>query len=105
MKKTFYLLYTIILMMSTTTACSSDSDNLDVPVSDKPTSYEIKSDIQQPMSVFINNIPDEYAAFKEPMTGIISMREEALAQKLGKPELELGFRRITYLYPSKDVRL
>ena len=103
MKKTFYLLYTIILMMSTTTACSSDSDNLDVPVSDKPTSYEIKSDIQQPMSVFINNIPDEYAAFKEPMTGIISMREEALAQKLGKPELELGFRRITYLYPSKDV--
>ena len=104
MKKVFYLLHITMLMISITiTACSSDGDNLNIPENEPQTAYEIKSDIQQPMSVFIENIPEEYAAFKAPMASAVSLREKAIAQEIGNPDIKLGFRKITYLYPSTDA--
>lgn len=98
MKKTFYLI--VMLMVSITTACT---ENLELPDNEQENSYEVKSDIQLPMSMFISNIPDEYAAFKEPLTTVFSMRESALRQELGNPDISIGFRKITYLYPSTGV--
>ena len=103
MKKAFYLLHITMLMISITIACSSDGDNRSANESEPTASYEIKSDIQYPMSVFIDNIPEEYAAFKAPIANAVSLRENALAQKIGNPDIKLGFRKITYLYPSSDV--
>ena len=96
MKKTFYMLPIIILMMSVFTACNPDNEPTVV-------TYEVKSDIQVPMDFFIGSMPDEYIAFKEPFASIVSMRESALAQELGKSDIILGFRKITYLYPSTDI--
>ena len=90
-------------MMSIFTACDPDN-NLEFPNNEPATgSYEVKSDIQVPMVMFINNIPDEYVAFKEPLASMVSKRESDLAQELGKSDINLGFRKITYLYPSTDV--
>ena len=53
--------------------------------------------------MFLSNIPDEYAAFKEPLANAISQRESALAQQLGKSGIMLGFRKTTFHYPSTDL--
>ena len=89
-------------MMSVFTACDPDN-NLEFPDNEQESSYEVKSDIQLPMSMFISNIPDEYAAFKEPLATVFSMRESALRQELGNLDINIGFRKITYLYPSTGV--
>ena len=103
MKKTFYMLPIIILMMSFFTACDPDN-NQEFPGNEPAAdSYVVKSDIQIPMNFFIASMPDEYAAFKEPFASMVSMRESALEQELGKADLNLGFRKITYLYPSTDI--
>ena len=103
MKKRFYILYILLLMLSINTSCSSDGKNPDIPGNTPPISYEVKSDIQLPMSIILNNIPDEYAAFKEPMTSALAQRENNLRQETGNPDIQLGFRKVTYLYPSKDI--
>jgi hypothetical protein len=104
MKKTFYLLPVIMLMLSFVTACTPD-DNIpgtpDLP--GETTSYEIKGDMQLPMNLFICNIPEEYAAFKEPLVAMYTMRENALKLELGTDDVQIGFRKITYLYPSTGV--
>ncbi len=102
MKKRFYMLPIIMLMMSVFTACDPNN-NLETPDNESTTFYEVKSDLQVPMSMFINSMPDEYAAFKEPLASMVSMRESALVQELGKSDINLGFRKITYLYPSTGV--
>ena len=103
MKKTFYLLPIMLLIVSFTTACTNEDDTPSLPDNGSTATYEVKSDIQLPMSVFLNNIPEEYAAFKEIMAGAMAQRESALAEELGKSDISLGFRKITYLYPSTDV--
>ena len=103
MKKTLYNLLIIMLMMTITTACTNDDENPVPPGNDSPAGYEVKSEIQLPMSMFLNNIPDEYAAFKEPLASAISQRESALAQQLGKSGIMLGFRKTTFHYPSTDL--
>ena len=103
MKKTFYLLPIMLLIVSFTTACTNEDDTPSLPGNGSTATYEVKSDIQLPMSVFLNNIPEEYAAFKEIMAGAMAQRESALAEELGKSDISLGFRKITYLYPSTDV--
>ena len=91
-------------MLSFVTACTPD-DNIpgtpDLP--GETTSYEIKGDMQLPMNLFIGNIPEEYAAFKEPLAAMSTMRENALKQELGTDDVQIGFRKITYLYPSTGV--
>ena len=59
MKKTSYLLSIIMLLMSITVACSSDEG----PSIELEKAYEVTSDIQHPMSLFLGSIPEEYAAF------------------------------------------
>lgn len=107
MKKTFYLLPLIMLMMSVFVACTPDDDN-QVPPADEPIvgpvkTYEVTSDMQLPMSLFIGSIPAEYAAFKEPLLGAFTMRENALEQALGT-DIQMGFRKVAYTYPSTDVQ-
>ena len=102
MKKVFYLLPIIMLMISITTSCSSDN-KANTPDKEQPIYYEVKNDTQYPMSVFINNIPEEYATFKGLIAKAISSRENALAKEIGNPDIKLGFRRTTYLYLSTDV--
>ena len=91
-------------MLSFVTACTPD-DNIpgtpDLP--GETTSYEIKGDMQLPMNMFIGNIPEEYAAFKEPLAAMSTMRENALKQVLSTDDVQIGFRKITYLYPSTSV--
>lgn len=99
MKKIFYLLPVIMLVMSIAAACSPD----DAPVPPVK-SYEVISDIQLPMSIFLNNIPEEYAAFKEPLEGAFAMRESAVAQAVGNPNIQIGFRKTSYKYSSTDVK-
>ena len=104
MKKRFYMFPIILLMMAIFTACDPDN-NQEFPGNGTETgSYEVKSDIQFPMNLFLTSIPEEYAAFKEPLASMVAMRESALAQELGKAEINLGFRKITYLYPSCGVK-
>ena len=102
MKKKFHLLSIIMLVMSIFTACDHDNSQ-EFPENGQSAPYETSSDMQVPMSVFLNNIPEEYAAFKEPLQSAMSMRESALAQELGNPNINIGFRKTTYLYPSTDV--
>ena len=104
MKKTLYNLLIIMLMMTSTTACTNDDENPVPPGNDSPAGYVVKSEIHLPMSMFLSNIPDEYAAFKEPLASAISQRESDLAQQLGKSGIMLGFRKTTFLYPSTDVK-
>ena len=104
MKKNFYILPYILLMMSMIVACTPDED-LQEPAGNNPEkSYKVTSDIQLPMSLFLANIPEEYAAFKEPLAGAFAMRESALAQELGNPNINIGFRKTTYTYSSTDVK-
>ncbi len=104
MKKRLNLLAIITLMMTIiSTACTPDG-NQEFPGNGPVASYEVKSDTQLPMSLFLLGIPEEYAAFKEPLTGAIAMRESALKQELGKNDIALGFRKTTFLYPSTDVK-
>lgn len=103
MKKGYYIFHIVLLILSINISCSSDGKNLDIPGSKQPISYEVKSDIQLPMSIILNNIPDEYSAFKEPMTSALAQQESSLRQETGKPDIQLGFRKVTYLYPSRDV--
>ncbi len=65
MKKIFYMLPIILMMMSIFTACDPDN-NQEFPGNEPEAgdSYEVKNDIQVPMNFFIAGIPDEYAAFK-----------------------------------------
>lgn len=102
MKKTFFFI--ILLMMSIIVACEPDN-NQEFPGNEPATdSYEVKSDTQLPMNLFLHGIPEEYAAFKEPLASMVTMRESALKQQLGKTDIALGFRKTTYLYPSTDVK-
>ncbi len=91
-----------MLMVSIIAACNPD-DGHEFPGNGKPASYEVKSDLQLPMSIFLAGIPQEYAAFKAPLESAMTQLEKALAQELGKPEINMGFRKTTYLYPSTDV--
>ena len=105
MKKKLHLLSFIILMMSITTACTPDNDVPDIPSgNEQPTFYEVKSDIQLPMSTFLSLMPEEYAVIKDIMTTIDSLRENAIAQLTGKTDIQMGFRKTTYLYSSTDVK-
>ena len=88
-----------MLLMSITVACSSDEG----PSIELEKAYEVTSDIQHPMSLFLGSIPEEYAAFKEPLAGVFSLRESALEQALGT-DIQMGFRKVTYTYTSADVK-
>lgn len=103
MKKTFYMLQIIVLMMLTVVACTSDENDILPPGNDPEKGYEITSDMQYPMSLFLANIPQEYAAFKEPLEGAFTMRESALEQVLGA-DIQIGFRKVSYKYSSTDVK-
>ncbi len=103
MKKRFYMLPIIVLMMTIFAACTP-GNNMETPGEDSSASYEVVSDMQLPMSLFLNSMPDEYAAIKEPMAMVFSMRENALKEQLGNENIQLGFRKTTYLYPSTDVQ-
>ena len=104
MKKRLNLLAIITLMMTIiSTACTPDEGH-EFPGNEPGASYEVKSDTQLPMSLFLLGIPEEYAAFKAPLTNAITLRENALKQQLGKPDIALGFRKTTFLYPSTDVK-
>lgn len=99
MKKMFFQFF-IMFMMSMIVACTPSSN-----LSNKTAkSYEDTSDIQLPINHFIANIPEEYAAFKESLVGAFSARERALAQALDKPDIQIGFRKITYQYTSTNVK-
>ncbi|MBR4967582.1 MAG: hypothetical protein IKY19_05055 [Bacteroidaceae bacterium] len=100
MKNTLYIL--VILMMSIATACTPN-DNTDFPGNKPPASYEVKNDNPVPMSSFLAMLPDEYADLKKPMADVFSMLESEIAQKIGKPDIKIGFRKIIFLYPSTDV--
>lgn len=102
MKKIFYQLPIILLMMSIAVACSSD-DIPEPPGGDTAKNYEETSDMQIPMSHFLASIPEEYAAFKEPLEGAFALRESALEQALGI-DIQMGFRKVAYTYPSTDVK-
>lgn len=102
MKKMFYILPVIVVMMSVVTSCNPDN-NLEIPDGEPPVSYEVKSDQQLTMSFFLSILPEEYAAIKASMTEAFSLRESAMKEELGKNDIELGFRKATYLYTSTDV--
>ena len=103
MKKRFLLLSIITLMVSIIVACTPD-DNFQEPAGNDPAkAYEVTSDIQLPISLFLIGIPEEYAAFKEPLAGAFTLRESALKQALGNPDIQIVFRKTSYNYPSTDV--
>lgn len=102
--KFFKFMTVALVAMLALTACEKDSDNSLTPPGNEPEkSYEITSDRQIPMSLFLLNIPEEYAAFKGPLEGAFAMRESALEQTLGS-DIQIGFRKMTYTYPSTDVK-
>ncbi len=101
MKKNFYLISLILFFVFV--ACNGSNEKQIAPSNDLVKSYKVTSDIQLPMSLFIDSIPNEYAAFKEPLTAAISLREGALEQSLAK-DIQIGFRKMTYLYSSTDVK-
>ena len=77
MKKILYLFPILALMMLVTVACSSDDRDIETPVHETEYSYEITSDVQYPLSLFLGGFPEEYAAFKEPLEMAFTMREDA----------------------------
>ena len=85
-------------------ACSHDDDG-NMPSGNKQPekNYEVMSDIQLPMSIFLANFPEEYADFKELLEYTSNMRESALEEVLGY-DIKMGFRKVAYKYPSIDVR-
>ena len=94
-------LYLFLLMLA---ACSHDDDG-NMPSGNKQPekNYEVMSDIQLPMSIFLANFPEEYADFKELLEYTSNMRESALEEVLGY-DIKMGFRKVAYKYPSTDVR-
>ena len=104
MKKIFYLLPIIMLMMSVFVACTPDDDKQDSSDKESAKSYEVTSDMQLPMSLFLSNIPEEYAAFGEALAYAFTLREDALEQALGNIDIQLGFRKVSYTYLSTDVK-
>lgn len=105
MKKNLYLLPIIMLMMGMFVACTPDDNNDQDPSgNEQPAkSYEVTSDMQLPISLFLAGFPEEYAAFKQPLEMAFTMREGALEQALGT-DIQIGFRKVTYTYPSTDVK-
>lgn len=103
MTKKFYLLPFIMLLQTFIVACNNNGivDDLD---NGPKASYEITNDTQLPVSAFLSNLPAEYASFKEAMEGAFNMRESALEQQMGKSDIQLGFRKVTYQYSSTDVK-
>ena len=102
--KIFKFMILALVAMLGFTACEQDNDNDITPPGNEPEkSYTVTSDVQLPMSLFLLGIPEEYAAFKEPLEGAFTMRERALEQALGK-DIQIGFRKATYTYPSTDVK-
>ena len=102
--KIFKFMTVALVAMLGFTACEQDNDNDITPPSNEPEkSYVVTSDTQLPMSLFLLGIPEEYAAFKSPLEGAFAMRESALEQVLGK-DIQIGFRKMTYTYPSTDVK-
>ena len=65
--KIFKFMILALVAMLGFTACEQDNDN-DITPPEK--SYTVTSDVQLPMSLFLLGIPEEYAAFKEPLEGI-----------------------------------
>ena len=104
MKKIFYLLPIIMLMMSVFVACTPDDDKQESSDKESAKSYEVTSDMQLPMSLFLSNIPEEYAAFGEALAYAFTLREDALEQALGNIDIQLGFRKVAYTYLSTDVK-
>ena len=99
--KIFKFMTVALVAMLGFTACEQDNDNGTTPPPEK--SYTVTGDVQLPMSLFLLGIPEEYAAFKAPLEGAFTMRERALEQALGK-DIQIGFRKMTYTYPSTDVK-
>ena len=102
MKKIFFLLAGIFLAELMIVAYILVDDNQEITNQANP--YEVASDVQLPMNAFLDNIPEEYAALKEPLAGAFGMREKAISQELGNQNVQIGFRKITYRYPSTDVK-
>ena len=102
MKKIFFLLAGILLAVLMIVAYILVDDNQEITNQANP--YEVASDVQLPMNAFLDNIPEEYAALKEPLAGAFGMREKAISQELGNQNVQIGFRKITYRYPSTDVK-
>lgn len=104
MKKTFNLLPVIMLMMSMFVACTPNENGNDNYNDEEPARrYEVMSDMQLPINLFLAGFPEEYAAFKQPLEMAFTMREGALEQALGT-DIQIGFRKVTYKYPSTDVK-
>ena len=122
MKKKVYLFPVIALMMSLFVACAPEQDDPVPPVPSEPSgpvvptpmpepdpepepakTYEVVNDLQLPVSAFVDNIPADFAIFKDPMASAFAMREQALEQELGT-DVEIGFRKVAYTYPSTDVK-
>lgn len=102
MKKIFFLLAGILLAVLMIVAYILVDDNQEITNQANP--YEVASDVQLPMNAFLDNIPEEYVALKEPLAGAFGMREKAISQELGNQNVQIGFRKITYRYPSTDVK-
>ena len=102
MKKIFFLLAGILLAVLMIVAYILVDDNQEITNQANP--YEVASDVQLPMNAFLDNIPEEYAVLKEPLAGAFGMREKAISQELGNQNVQIGFRKITYRYPSTDVK-
>lgn len=104
MKKIFFLLAGILLAVLMIVAYILVDDNQEITNQDSANPYEVASDVQLPMNAFLDNIPKEYAALKEPLAGAFGMREKAISQELGNQNVQIGFRKRTYRYPSTDVK-
>ena len=103
MKRKFYLLPIIMLLLSINVACNPDDDMQGTQGNSPAKSYEVTGDMQLPIGLFLANIPEEYAAFKEPLSAAFTLREKALAQELGNADIQIGFRKIAYKYSSTGV--
>ena len=58
MKKIFYMLPIVMLVMSLLAACTHDDNKL--PSNGDPTkTYEVTNDVQLLMSTFLNSLPEE----------------------------------------------
>ena len=99
MKKKCYFLPIIMLMMLIYVACTPEG-NKEQFFDSLP---QVKDDLQLPITIFLANIPEDYAEFKELLEYAFIQRETALEQELGNTDVTMGFRKITYLYPSTDI--
>ena len=99
MKKTVLVLFVLILVMPMFIACAPDA----TPDVEPEKTYELMSDTKLTMSTFLGNIPEDYAALKEPLEATFAIRESALEQRLGI-DIQIGFRKVAYTYPSTDAK-